>query len=413
MTLKSYILYIFLAIGLLITPGCGNELDDARDNFLANCEVATQYLDSIMYGSTTSTQSDLKNGLPFERFKIVHISDMHVSSWTADDNYKEPQNVSEAVTFANIPEMRINALIATGDFISNNEKTTHSVAYDYMNGFFNSFYSSDNAIPSFVCTGNHDSNMLTDNTDYYLSKSDMHSLLFSKTNYDLTQPADENYYYTDLTDSNGETFRIIALDNADQEAFDYNSMHYVCFTQTQVDWLINTALTENMTDNHHVIILNHHPFQPYSKTAETYMASGTHLYSEKMIPDIINAYIQKGSVQRNYKTCIAPKQTITVNADFSAAKGEFVCYLGGHVHTSASFEVPCNDSSTKQIMLLANTLSPDLQNNNYSYTYRKKSSQSSNSFSIYAIDTQEQKIYITYFGAKRSDAPTIESISYR
>ena len=64
-------------------------------------------------------------------------------------------------------------------------------------------------------------------------------------------------------------------------------------------------------------------------------------------------------------------------------------------------------------MLLANTLSPDMQNNTYSYIERKSNSTNSNSFSIYAIDTQEKQIYITYFGAKSSSTPTIESVSYR
>ena len=88
--------------------------------------------------------------------------------------------------------------------------------------------------------------------------------------------------------------------------------------------------------------------------------------------------------------------------------------MGGHAHTPAHFEVPCNDATpAKQIMLLANTLSPDLQNNTYCYIKRKKDDITSNSFSIYAIDTQEKNIYITYFGAKSNATPTIETVSYR
>ena len=62
-------------------------------------------------------------------------------------------------------------------------------------------------------------------------------------------------------------------------------------------------------------------------------------------------------------------------------------------------------------MLLANTMAPDMQNNNYGYIARDKNSTSSNSFSIYAIDTNEKKIYITYFGAHKGT--TIETISYK
>jgi hypothetical protein len=144
------------------------------------------------------------------------------------------------------------------------------------------------------------------------------------------------------------------------------------------------------------------------------MCSGNHLYDEKLIPDIINAFITKSSIKRSYKTIIAPRLTIKVETDFKNTPGEFICYMGGHTHTNAHFYVKNNDGSNiKQVMLLANTLAPDLQNKRYSYIHREKESLTSNSFSIYAIDTKEKMIYITYFGAKSDNTPTIETISYR
>lgn len=404
-------LIVHLFFGTLLLTNCHQE--DPLENFQINTKEATSQLQSIMFNGTTSQNnlSMLKNG--YERFKIVHISDPHLSNWTADNHYVNPVNLKEAIRFANLPEARINALVATGDFIGNMDKTDRSDAMMYLHAFCNTLFS-NNTIPSFVCTGNHETNMLTDNTSYYLEKQTLHDLLFATKNYTLHQPGGENYYYADLKNPAGGIIRIIALDNTDQEGFDYNSLQTCCITPKQVDWLIQTALTEGMTEKHSIILLNHHPLQSFSKDQSTYMCSGTHLYGSSLVPDIVDAFIRKQTLDRSYTTTIAPYRTLHVKANFTQTAGEFICYLGGHAHTPAHFEVTCNNpSAAKQIMLLANTSSPEMQNNSYIYIKRDKEGLSSNSFSIYAIDTQEKKIYITYFGAKSSYTNTIETISYR
>ena len=402
---------IYLLAGVLLAIGCRQE--NVILNFEVNTQGATATLQQIMYNEMHDPNEPTTLRNTYERFKIVHISDPHISDWTADNHCSNPTNVLEAVQFANLTDLRINALVATGDFISNMEKTTAFDASFYLRSFITALYTNNN-VPTFVCTGNHDANMLTDKQAYFLSKQMLNSLLFNKSNYTVHQPYGENYYYADLSNPCGGTIRIIALDNTDQEGFDYNSLTTSCITQQQVDWLIQTALVEGMTDTHHVIILNHHPLQRFSKDQSTYMCSGTHLYGATLIPDVVNAFIQKKTWEADYQTTKAPIATIQVKADFSHAKGDFICYLGGHAHTPAHFEVTCQESpAPKQLMLLANTLSPEMQNNSYMYIKREKNALSSNSFSIYAIDTQEKNIYITSFGAKNNSVSAIETISYR
>ena len=402
---------IYIFAGFFLAIGCHDE--NYVRNFDINTQDASAMLQQIMYNEILNPEeaSTLRN--TYERFKIVHISDPHLSDWTADDHYSNPINVLEAVQFANLANLRINALVATGDLIANMDKTTAFDATFYLRSFITALYTSNN-IPTFVCTGNHDANMLTDKQEYYLSKQMLNSILFNKSNYTLHQPYGENYYYADLSNPCGGTIRIIALDNTDQDGFDYNSLTTSCITQQQVNWLIQTALVEGMTENHSVIILNHHPLQPYSKDQSTYMCSGTHLYGATLIPDIVNAFIQKKAWEADYKTTKAPTATIQVRANFTNSKGDFICYLGGHAHTPAHFEVTCQETSApKQLMLLANTLSPEMQNNSFTYIKREKDDLSSNSFSIYAIDTQEKNIYITSFGAKNNQAVAIETVSFR
>lgn len=398
---------------LAVLLGCHSEEEDHIRYFEMNTAGTLSTFQTIMFQESYTTFDPLKSETVHERFKMVHLSDPHLSDWTADNHYTKPVNLMEAVELANLSDMRINAMVATGDFIANRDETTALDASLYLSGF-NTCYYSANQIPSFFCIGNHDANMLTDNSSYYLSKQDLHRLLFAKTNYPIHQPAGENYFYADVPNPMGGTIRIISLDNTDQEGFVYKSLNRSCVTQKQVDWFIQTALRENMTDQYNVIVLNHHPLQPFSKDLSTYMCAGTHLYGARLIPDIVNAFIQKKTWKQTYKANTAPYQTLSVEADFTDVPGEFICYMGGHAHTPAHFEVTCNDPTpAKQIMLLANTLSPDLQNNSYSHIGRKKDDITSNSFSIYAIDTQEKNIYITYFGAKSNTAPTIETVSYR
>ncbi len=394
---------------LFYCVACNSEIPE--EYFIENIQNTLSNLNQIMYSTTASTNS-LKAGKANERFKIVHISDIHLPRTSTQEDNICLRNLREAIQFANLNDSKINAIVATGDYISNNEKTNRQTTMENLNLFKSIFFDSSNTIPGFLCTGNHDTNMLTLDSTFYLSKEDIHQCLFSSPNYSYEQTGVENYYYADVKEPNGNIIRFIVLDNTDQEGFLYNTQQISCITQKQVDWLIRTALRKDMTEKHSIIILTHHPLQEYSKNQETYMCGGTHLYKASLIPSIIDAFQQRKSISQTYKSTIYPTSTIQINGDFTQAKGEFICYLGGHAHTYGNFNVGL-EGGFKQMMLLANTLSPSSQNNNYGYIDRDVDRNKYNSFSIYSIDTKEKKIYITYFGATKTDAENISSISYR
>ncbi len=402
-TIISMILCLFYCIS------CNSEIPE--EYFDQNTQNALSNLNQIMYNTTASTNS-LKTGTVNERFKIVHISDIHLPRTSAQEDNICLKNLKEAIQFANLNDSKINAIVATGDYVSNNEKTNRQTIINNLNLFKSIIFDSSNTTPGFVCTGNHDANMLTLDSTFYLSKEDIHQCLFSTPNYPYEQTEVENYYYADVKEPNGNIIRFIVLDNTDQEGFLYNTQQVSCITQKQIDWFIQTALQKNMTDKHSVIILTHHPLQEYSKNQETYMCGGTHLYKATLIPSIIDAFQQRSFISKTYKSTISPTKTIHVNGDFTQAKGEFICYLGGHAHTYGNFNVGI-EGKAKQIMLLANTLSPSLQNNNYGYIDRDIDHNKYNSFSIYCVDTNEKKIYITYFGATKNNSENIEIISYK
>lgn len=407
-SLYNKFVFYFFFIGMLLPVSCGDDKEEIANNYTEATREALANLESLM--SKEDMYTSLKSDRSNERFKLVHLSDIHISKSSASNEPQNPENLAQAVRFANLSEAKIDAMVATGDFINTKPEDGKSTVMKYYNAFVSAYYVLTNAIPSFVSTGNHDANMLGEDESSHLNKAEINEILFNKMNYPIVQPYGENYYYSDIKGHQDNVFRIISLDNTDQEASDYNTQHASSITQKQVDWLINVALKENMTSKHKVIILHHHPLQPFSNDKSTYMCSGFHLYGPKMIPSIINAYIQHKTWDKVYNSVISPLSSITVSADFTDAKGEFVCYLGGHCHTLAYMTVDCEEENApKQLMLLANTMTPNLQNNSYGTIDRK--GKGNNSFSIYCIDTEEKNIYITYFGARKGVAK--EVVSYQ
>ena len=48
-------------------------------------------------------------------FKLVHISDPHLSDFSESNHYSYPINLIQSVKFANQADLNINAMVATGD----------------------------------------------------------------------------------------------------------------------------------------------------------------------------------------------------------------------------------------------------------------------------------------------------------
>ena len=372
--------------------------------YTINNSEATQRLDSIMYNKTDTDKI-------YERFKIVHISDPHISAISTNNNYTNPINLKQSVTFANQSKLKINALIATGDFISNSSRKD---AILFMESFTKHFYEG-NHIPSFICTGNHDCNMIEKVSKNYISKEKIHSILFPKQ----TQ-TNQNYFYADIPNPQGGTIRIISLDMLDQPGTEYNTRIYAYYSQEQINWLGNIALKKGITDQHSIIILNHYPFQAYSSKANTYLCDGDFVHPWFMIPEIIEAYRSRSSISKTYLNKLRDNKNISVNFNFHDSKGEFICYLGGHDHFTTNFDIHDLEKENKSIppqkMLLCTNQAPSEVGIIYNRVIREVDSLSSNSFCIYAIDTKEKKIYITFFGAykptDKAEYPKIQIIPY-
>ncbi|MDR1557254.1 MAG: metallophosphoesterase [Tannerellaceae bacterium] len=391
---------------LVCLTGCsdqGKEVASLRSSdsnfyYLINNREATRRLASIMYNRTDTAH-------PAERFKIVHISDTHLSSWSGDNHYTRPNNLIESVGFANQRELKVNALLETGDHIS---KEPRSRALICLSSFFYYLYQ-DNQVPTFTCYGNHDSN-IDDKTDY-LSAEELSSAFGARQNYPIRRASSgKSYYYADVPDPQGGLIRFISLDMLDQPGNEYNTLHYAIYSQEQINWLGNVALKEEMTLQHSVIVLTHFPFQPSlwggmgKATTEvvSYLNNGDFVHTWRVVPDIIEAYRTRSLLNKSYPNKLIPgREGIKAEFDFTSSAGEFVCYLGGHAHCFALFDIPHTGAATllPQKMVLCTNQAPSETGWFYNKVNRKENSIISNSFNIYAIDTREKKVYITFFGA--------------
>ena len=65
---------------------CSTENNLFIEDFQINNDKTTQALYDIMYKPNDQTnETTLKKDYLYERFKIVHISDIHLSNWSTDN----------------------------------------------------------------------------------------------------------------------------------------------------------------------------------------------------------------------------------------------------------------------------------------------------------------------------------------
>jgi predicted MPP superfamily phosphohydrolase len=405
-------LYVFV---LCLTTGCKDDVQpytlrssDDYFYYTINNSSAINRFSTIMYN-----REDTAN--PVERFKIVHISDPHLSEWSINNHYKHPVNLIESVTFANQQELRFNAMVETGDHISNAPK---KMALEYLANFFYHLYA-NNHIPAFSCFGNHDPNMLNAQDPEYIPHNELSAAFNKQGNHPLKRTSASNsYYYADVPNPQGGSIRFIALDMTDQPAEEYNTLHWAHYPQEQIDWLGNVALKEGMTPQHSVILLTHYPFQISAwggkgATVFSYLNNGDFVNRWNLVPEIIEAFRTRSHITKSFANRLdTAKATIHTDFDFTDATGEFVCYLGGHVHCFALFDI-ANTGSTfpAQKMILCTNQAPTEVGRVFNTVERRDNSIISNSFNIYAVDTNEKKVYITFFGAHiPSDDPSSPEI---
>ena len=193
---------------------------------------------------------------------------------------------------------------------------------------------------------------------------------------------DTIYYYKDFPNSNyspsdtrhnNQGTRLISLyqynvplveDETDNTRYKYNR-RTVWLGQEQINWLINTL--NSTPDGYRVIILQHQLERDLedAKEGSVFHDSETQYmqitsFANAPVKDIVQAYIKKTTFNGTYTagtvngiTYPDDLFTVTVNADFTNANGEFAHYLSGDTHIDFVGYVRGTTPKQKHIVLTA------------------------------------------------------------
>lgn len=180
---------------------------------------------------------------------------------------------------------------------------------------------------------------------------------------------DTIYYYKDFPNTRTEKgTRLISLyqynvplitDPTDSTKYKY-ARNKTCFGQEQLNWLVDTL--SSVPDGYRVIIMMHENEGAVVPIESVFNCDfgtigGTYLYLNNPITEIVGAYVGKTTLSKTY-TPYQPDKfspddfTVTVNANFTNAKGEFAHYLTGHIHYDLVGYV--NGTQQRHIILTSN-----------------------------------------------------------
>lgn len=261
------------------------------------------------------------------RMSFLHISDTHSVDVT----------LQPALEILN-SDTTYSFMVLTGDFLPTETMMQEVLASEK---------------PVFVIPGNHDA------WDKGVTSNSFGQQGFRELVLNRLYPNNEvnfgddvaNYYYADVTNSQGCTIRIIGLDlydfvNAGQPV----AINSVVFSQKQIDWLIDVL--ENSGDKDGVIILTHNGFgnsiqntrdPNYINEFVSINAYGwwdTYNYfgdgDAILIPSIIDAYMTGADLTDvEFKGGYKEKkvsQMINVTTHFNEPHNNFIAHYGGHIH---------------------------------------------------------------------------------
>lgn len=351
---------------------------------------------------------------------IMHVSDIHVN------NPNWEKNLREVIRIGVDNKDVVKYIINTGDNSNGFPARDKNISIGEMQSLSNVLSNVEDIIP-LQLIGNHDTNVEEDGSQNIpntytqaLTKkeqADYNIVPFNKNGVILGSRViggetvyDTYYYLDDAT----HKIRFIAIDYQDypiepqtQEShgvnFDATKMKYhfgYILSQRQLDWLVGALMST--PEDYGIILLSHQIPDPMYTTGDFYQGID-------LIPDIIDAYKRRTSFfkiseindRSGYRW---PELDTTVNCDFSVkSQTEFICILGGHIHTREIIEVV----SGKNIVAIT---SANLFQGGFSLNvvYRlphlkrlyRGSENTRNSFNIISINRESRKITVVKAGAR-------------
>ncbi|HBJ11087.1 MAG TPA: hypothetical protein DDY61_05255 [Ruminococcaceae bacterium] len=250
--------------------------------------------------------------------------------------------------------------------------------------------------------GNHDIGYMPNGAESDLKKyNQLFSQLYSEYGYKNTE-SNKCYYYKD---DEQHKLRVITLDQYERTNGVNDKYWEMRMNQPQVDFLIETLKS---TPEDYSIVLAYHSPENARSTRKVVDDTFFHQLETSgdgvpaVVADIIDAFISRTSINKQYDTSSTYAYNIHATADFSDAKATFVAHLTGHQHidgvaylpttnTQLMLNVSCMTASKGVKMGNALAESVDLIRSRDDYTQ--------DCFNTYIIDTDKKVVRIIRIGA--------------
>lgn len=376
-----------------------------RDAILKGDELKRRYKTYDFLQNASQYRKGVANSSWHDRFVLFHMSDNHIGTQFAQKNLAELGNV--------VNEAGFDAIVNSGDMTNaggasySRDKTISEFSI-VTNELTNRV-----TIPVLATLGNHDANDVSDELIANAStKYDQWTAVFEPIAQKFSSIVwgdashYKHYHYLDIA-KGGYILRIITLDSLDHADYIPGDQSYVghateVYSQEQMDWLCNVALNVP-SDNYGVIINNHFPFAPdRANYSEEWAAlkDGTFAQGWEMIPKIVRAWVNRGSLSETFTDTKLGINNITINANFSAVPSGalFVCFMTGHTHSKNVFTVK-QEGGTNYGQLMLCEDSSGQQGSALNKVYKYDNGIQNTAASQVAIDMAERKIYRTAYGA--------------
>lgn len=306
---------------------------------------------------------------------LVHTSDQH-------GNVVGLKNV-----FDYAAHIGADAIVNTGDICVNTPANGVNYAASLSQGC---------DIPVIVSVGNHDGYQVTGEQEIRDKIID----LFVDDNYHI--PVGKTYYYYDIPSINT---RIISLNSSQTGYSVFNE--YGCIMQDQIDFFVDSLMS--VPDGYGVVISIHFPLvkknllvsNDYGFLSETPEPSfmKTMPFASALL-DIVDAYIGRSTFDVSYVNVNDGKMnegsgsTVAKTGDFSTSKGEFLCWMTGHVHED---RVAYFDTTHKQLCLSVNCTASCPRQTVFGDLPREGAA--SDCFNVYVVNRDSKTLHIIRVGS--------------
>ena len=390
------------------------ELEDEVEALSKNTSIISANKDIAHIISSSSARV----GVDYSKVRHKYFSVLHGSDFHADVT-----NFKRMMEYANANPSNVDCVFATGDFKDHWSESNDGFLLTY------GAYYQEAGVPVLPVIGNHE-------IGYSPSVESVGGVVNSIANIDakfITPYMTYNgctqgsggYYYRDFADykirvialNEYEMPRIVNPNDSTKYLYDYWKRY---LSQTQVTWLVNTL--SSVPDGYSVIILMHQMPDKITEYTDNKFNSPSSVASDvydnaqgSLIQDIVDAYIDKSALSRTYANTISAPSSdvpdVTVSADFSSAKGEFIAYIVGHTHYDKVGK--SSVASNTQAVIVVTTSGTTKAH--FDDLWREEGTKSQDCFNFMVFDTDLKKIRILRVGANTTlnmEWRDMTSISY-